>query len=268
MPGKRSSQGGRADDLRFVPIPAVPGRMFAWQPILIMCINFFRALPCIMAALALTAGSLHAQIYTEVGDAGQTLATAQTTGPTSGQSLSTILGTISGISDADLFIFTITSPTTFSASTVNGATALDTALFLFRSGGTAIYTNDDANGATLQSTLPAGTSFTMTLSPGVYYLGISLSGNEPINLNNQLLFAGFPGGDTTAVRGPAAGINPNTHSNFDNLAGFAEMGAYQITLTSAATAAAVPEPSTTALSVVAATILLLVWKRRQMKSIA
>jgi len=228
-----------------------------------MCIKLFRALSCLAAILVLSAGSLHAQIYAEIGDAGQTLATAQTTGVTSGQLLISITGTISGLNDADMFILTLTSPMTFSASTVNGLTLVDTALFLFRSNGTGVYTNDDANGTTLQSTLPAGTGFTISLSPGVYFLGISLSGNEPINLNSQLLFNGFPGGDSTAVRGPAAGINPATHSNFNGLAGFAEMGAYQINLTGAATASAIPEPSTTALSAVAMTILFLAWKRRQ-----
>ncbi len=230
-----------------------------------MCIKLFRALSGLAAILVLSAGSLHAQIYAEIGDAGQTLATAQTTGVTSGQMLISITGTISGVNDADMFIFTLTSPMTFSASTVNGLTLVDTALFLFRSNGTGVYTNDDANGTTLQSTLPAGTGFTISLSPGVYFLGISLSGNEPINLNSQLLFNGFPGGDSTAVRGPAAGINPATHSNFNGLAGFAEMGAYQINLTGAATASAIPEPSTTALSAVAMTILFLAWKRRQQK---
>ncbi len=163
-------------------------------PTLIMCVKFFRALSCLAAILALSAGSLHAQVYTEIGDAGQTLATAQATGTSSGLVLITITGNISGANDADMFLFTITSPMTFSASTVNGSTLIDTALFLFRSDGTGVYTNDDANGTTLQSVLPAGTNFTMSLSPGIYFLGISLSGNEPINSNSQILFAGFPGG--------------------------------------------------------------------------
>ncbi len=215
----------------------------------------------------MSAGALHAQVYAEIGDAGQTLATAQATGTSGGLVLVSITGNISGANDADMFLFTITSPMTFSASTVNGSTLIDTALFLFRSDGTGVYTNDDANGTTLQSVLPAGTSFTMSLSPGIYFLGISLSGNEPINFNSQLLFAGFPGGDSTAVRGPAAGINPATQAKFNGLASFAEMGTYQIDLTSAAAAAPLPEPSTTVLAGFAMTILcFLAWKRRQQKS--
>ncbi|MGI9087776.1 MAG: DVUA0089 family protein [Chthoniobacterales bacterium] len=196
-------------------------------------------------ALALTAAAARGQTYNETGDAGQTLGTVQATGASSGNPLSTISGNISGINDADLYLFTITAPTTFSATTFGGST-LDTALFLFTNGGVPISTNDDASGMTLQSTLPAGSSFTVSLSAGTYILGISLSGNEPMNLNGQLLFAPYPGGDSTAVRGPAAGLNPNTLSGFNSAAGFGEMGAYSIFLSSSATAA-VPEPSTTAL---------------------
>ncbi len=236
-----------------------------------MITKFCRFLIGYCGAVVLAASSVSGQVYTEVGDAGQTLGTAQATGATSGSNLTTILGNLSGINDADLFRFTITAPTTFSASTVNTVTmtsGLDTALFLFNALGAPIYTNDDANGMSLQSTLPGGTSFTMTLSAGTYYLGISLSGNEPVNLSNQLLFAGYPGGDTTAVRGPASGLNPSTLSNFNSNASFAENGAYQINLTSSATAAAVPEPSAIALGAVAASALLLLGKRRRSKTAA
>ena len=215
----------------------------------------------LLAALALCAlyTSARAQNYSETGDAGQTLGTAQFTG-VPGTGLTSISGTISSGTDADIFLIRITAPSTFSASTVNLLTTLDTALFLFNSNGLAIYTNDDAaGGAAVQSTLPAGTSFTMSLAPGIYYIAISLSGNEAINLNTQLLFVGYPGGDTTAVRGAAAGVNPASLANFNGQTGFPETGAYQITLTSTA---AVPEPSTTILALAGAAGLGL-WLRRR-----
>jgi PEP-CTERM motif len=106
--------------------------------------------------------------------------------------------------------------------------------------------------------------FPLTLAPGTYYLGISLSGNEPINLSNQLLFAPYPGGDSTALRGAAGGINPNALFNFNNLGSFAQSGNYQITLTGSATAA-VPEPTSTALALAALTGLCLFAKRRQLR---
>ncbi len=215
--------------------------------------------------LALATASLQGQTYTEIGDAGQTLAGAQGTGLVNGNPLTSIFGTLSSPTDADLFLIRIMTPTMFSASTVGGST-LDTALFLLNSSGMAIYTNDDASGASVQSTLPAGTAFTMTLAPGTYYLGISLSGNEPINSNGQLLFAAYIGGDSTSVRGAAAGINPNTHSNFNGTPFFNEMGAYRIDLTSALTAV-VPEPTTIGLCVMGAAVLgATLRKRRKARS--
>lgn len=206
-------------------------------------LEWFRPLLVLVpTAFLLIAAPLRGQTYAEIGDAGQTVGTAQGTG-LGGTSLTTITGTISSATDADLFAIRLTAPATFSATTVGGLTTLDTALFLFNSAGVPIYTNDDASGSSLQSTLPGSTSFTASLAAGTYFLGISLSGNEPINLNAQLLFAAFPGGDSTAVRGPASGINPNTLFNFNGQTAFAETGAYQINLTSTATAV-VPEPTT------------------------
>ena len=230
--------------------------------------NLIRPLFALVGTLALATASLQGQTYTEIGDAGQTLGGAQTTGPTSGQTLNTIFGTIGNGGDADMFIITLTAPTTFSATTTfGGLTLLDTALFLFNSSGQAIYTNDDASGTSVQSTLPSGSSFTMSLAAGVYYLGISLSGNEAVNLNGQLLFAAYTNGDPTSVRGRAAGLNPNTHANFNGLTSFAESGAYRIDLTATATANAIPEPSTAALCLAgAAGVAVFVRRRRNSAS--
>ncbi len=160
-----------------------------------------------------------------------------------------ITGTFANASDADLYAIRITTPGSFSASTVNSASAAqDTALFLFNSSGVAIATNDDASGTSLDSSLPSGNSLYANLTAGTYYIGISESGNEAINLNSQLLFNGYPGGDTTAVRGAASGLNPTTLRTFNsNEFDTTTFGAYEIDLTSAATAVnpnAVPEPST------------------------
>lgn len=224
---------------------------------------------CLVLALvsAGAAGVARAATYAEVGDSGQTLGSAQGTGINNTTSLTSIFGSISGGADADLFRITITAPTTFSASTVNAVTMgsnIDTALFLLNSAGAAIYTNDDASGQSFQSTLPAGSSFTLSLNPGTYYLGISLSGNEPINSNGQLLFAGFPSGDTTAVRGPAGGINPNSLANFSGNAFFPESGVYEISLSSVATA--VPEPSAFHLALAAFAVFLIRRKRARRAS--
>ena len=120
----------------------------------------FRIAACLLVSVGfcvLASASLQAQTWTETGDAGQTLGTAQAAGVIANQALNQISGTISSATDADLFRFTITAPTTFSATTTGGGlTTLDTALFLFNSSGAAIYTNDDASGASLQSTCREG----------------------------------------------------------------------------------------------------------------
>ena len=209
----------------------------------------------VAGSLAVLPEAAHAYTFTEdpADDAGDTLGTAAVvTGPGSG-SLTAIYGSLvsSGDpgTDADLYQITITTPSTFSATTdnattntaFNGGQALDTALFLFDASGDAIAANDNTDGATLTSTLPAGNSLYATLAPGVYYVGISISGNEPINLNNQLLFA--QSDDSTTIRGAEGSnnTNPTTLDTF-NLNNYDdEEGNYEIDLTSAE---AVPEPST------------------------
>ncbi len=194
------------------------------------------------ASLTTAAASVKAQTFAEPGDAGQTLATARFTGTNNTAALTSITGTIAGTNglDADLYVLTITNTTTFSAIASSGTPGIDTSLFLFNASGVAIIANDDANGTTLQGAIPAGNSLLTTLAPGRYYLGISLSGNEPVNLANQQLFTVDQ--PTTNIRGIASGLNPTTLSAFNGQTFFAEGGAYSIALTGAATA--VPEPST------------------------
>ena len=205
----------------------------------------------ILAFSLLAASAGHAQFFTETSDAGQTLATADPTaltGALAGAPLTTILGTFNSAADADLFVISITAPATFSATTNNSVTNLggtDPALFLLSASGQAIATNDDASGATFDATLPAANTLYATLTAGTYYLGISTSGNQPVNSANQLLFAGYPAGDTTAVRGAAPGLNPTSEATFnDSPYDTTRSGAYVIDLTSSATALnPAPEPS-------------------------
>lgn len=199
--------------------------------------------PLAVAALSvLAAGALHAQTYTEIGDAGASVPGAQGTGSSAGNPLSAITGTILNAFDGDFFVITITNPSIFSATTVGGS-SLDTMLYLFTMNGTPIYLNDDAQGgASLQSTLPSGHP-SGPLSIGTYIIGISLSGAEPINAQNQQLFA--DGVFSTDIRGPRMGaLGPVTGVT---QAFFSETGAYTIQLMGAATAVAIPEPSSIAL---------------------
>lgn len=219
------------------------------------------ALTASLAALLLVSGEASAQVYTEMGDAGQTQGTAQNSSITQS---GTIFGTISDINDADVFSLTITNTTTIAFSTVNALTEasdLDTQLFLFTSAGLPVVANDDdASGLYVQSTLPAGNSFLATLGAGTYYIGISLSGNDPINSNGQLVFT-TGNGDSTALRGPASGLNPTNWNTFDSNNFNGPTGAYQIDITS------VPEPSTVALYAIGALALLLIGAKRKLNRI-
>ncbi len=192
-----------------------------------------------------------AQVYTEdpAADAGETLPTAASTATgTAGAPLTSIQGSFASGTDADLFAIQIATVSSFSATTVNTLTSLaglDTELFLFDANGAPVAVNDDASGTQLASTLPVGSAFFSSLTPGLYYVGISLSGNEPVNAIGQLLFAA-DGGDSTTVRGAASGLSLSAEAMFNDDEFYAQTGNYEIDLTGSETAfnpIAVPEPS-------------------------
>ncbi len=220
-------------------------------------------LPLVISAACLTfTGALHAQ-YVEVGDAGSSAATAQGTGSVAGQLLTSIAGNISATADADFYWITISSPSLFSASTVGGS-FVDTQLYLFTVNGAPVYLNDDANGTSTQSRLPPGSIFGPQTA-GTYILGISVSGVDPVNSTNQTLFA--PAIFSTDVRGPASNTFGTVAGVIDN-SSFADFGAYNISLTGAATAVAVPEPSTSALLVAGAFFVGAAALRRRRRAVA
>ena len=197
----------------------------------------------IVCAGALIAPMLFAQSalaqFTEIGDAPETIAGAQPVGTSPG-AITSLTGTLSSGTDADLFTIFIVNPAAFSATTVNAVTGADTQLFLFRLDGTPIYMNDNApGGLSLGSQLPAGNSLRPT-TQGYYILGISVAGYNPVNILNQPLFADDP--TTTAVRGQNVnnGNRPLDHWASD----FVDTGGgYRIDFTGTT----VPEPTTWAL---------------------
>ena len=203
-----------------------------------------------LSALAATP-SLHATTFTEPGDAGQTLATAAAAGTVNGTTgLTQINGTIGTSTDADVYSFTLSTTSTLSFVATSTA-GIDTSLFLFSSTGAPLFANDDQSNTNFQAGFTAG-----SLPAGAYYLGVSLSGNEAVNTNNQLLFTVDQ--PTTNVRGPASGRNPAALGTFNGGTSIAETGAYSIGITSA-----VPEPSTYATLALGAGVLAFLARRRQ-----
>ena len=210
---------------------------------------FRRASSLVAGAALMAAGPSMASVVIEFGDAGQTLGTAQVARGDSSP-LTAILGLLSSSTDADLYLINIVNPGMFSATTVNstGNPFFDTQLFLLTLSGAPVYLNDDADGSTVRSTLPAGSLFG-PVSAGLYILGISLSGYDPVNEVSQLL---FEMGLTTDVRGPVSLLQPARLGGFfDSMLYTDAFDAYRIQLTGAT---AVAEPSSALLAVLAGTL--------------
>ena len=199
------------------------------------------------AAVLLCLGSVSADTYTEVGDAGHSIATAQLVAA-GGTPLTAIIGGL-GASQGDMFGIYLTGGMTFSATTSASSSAynaFDTQLFLFDSAGIGVYANDDDDVAPPQSTLGASLALTPAAS-GLYYLAISGSGFLPFSPGGYI-FPVLGGLLDQGLTGDAVG--PTGPGGASALSGWAsvsgETGAYEIKLTGAefspSTTAPIPEP--------------------------
>lgn len=191
-----------------------------------------------MSALvtALYSGPVQAATFTEMGDAGETLETAQASqgsGP-----LDSIFGALSTVTpDADLFRIFLTGGQAFSASTVGGA-EFDTQLFLFNKKGMGIYGNDNASHVLGENQSTLSSDFSPTKS-GFYYLAVSGFDYDPVDSEGEEIFPdpAFPFNQVFGPTGPG-GESHLSGFNGTRLNG----GSYAIALTGAK---AVPEPSST-----------------------
>ena len=188
----------------------------------------------IVALMIGTAGIASADLYTEVGDAGETLATAQMLPG----GIDMIQGNIDG--DADLFGFAFAGGF-FGVTTDSLITTFDTQLFLFDGTGAGILSNDDDSG--LRSRIITSSP----LAPGNYFLGISSWNKEPLDASSALIFTDFISGQN----GPVPGSGPLASWNGS---GSSSIGQYEILFEDTVTAdpnpnggpgpAPVPEPAT------------------------
>jgi hypothetical protein len=213
-----------------------------------------RVMPAVVVLGLATAAP--AGVLVEAGDAGDLPVTAQVATGTG--SLDSISGTLADASDVDVFSIFLSGSGTFSATTV-GLTAVDTKLYLFDSAGLGVFTNDDADVFTLQSTLPSGDPLT-PLAAGVYYLAITSFDIDPVSLGGPIFPEPiFP----DLVYGPTG---PGGGSPVIGYTGSGDSGAYTIALTGAqfqGVAAAVPEPGNlTLLGLAGLSLLGYGWRRR------
>ena len=121
-----------------------------------------------------------ATIYTEMGDAGGSIATAQST-TNSTQTFDQIQGSLSPTANDSVDIYKIyaTGGGNFSAQTIGGV-AFDSELFLFDSSGKGVYSNDDTITFLSPSVLPANNALTPR-SAGYYFLAITQCCYQPFS---------------------------------------------------------------------------------------
>ncbi len=171
-----------------------------------------------------------------LGDPGDLPVTADT--PLGVGALTTITGSITPNTDADMFRICLTGGGTFSATTDVGSNLNDPQLFLFNSQGLGVEVNDDISGQNLQSTLPAGGL--SPAAPGVYYLAISSYNTDPVSAGGLIFPNTFPG-----VFGPTG---PGGASPITGWTGAGVIGDYTITLTGATFCSPPPVGGVTVLS--------------------
>ena len=207
---------------------------------------------CLVISITVTA--VQGATYREIGDAGETLASAARVPGPGPYALNRISGFLAP-SQADLFrIYVSGGP--FGATTVtNTSSFFDTQLFLFDEQGHGIFANDDDASLPPQSTIFAPG----TLSAGWYYLGIAAFGYDPVSSGGLI----FPPVDNFLVLSTdlRSATGPGGASPLTGFTGVSsEGGAYAIELTGVQT---VPEPSSAALVSLACGCILL---RRRLRN--
>lgn len=173
----------------------------------------------------------HAATISEVGDAGQTVATVQNIGG----NVDVIQGSINPLFDADLYrvFFNFTGTLTVRVFDTSG-TFWDPNLLIFNGAGNPIAGDDDGNGTgpgLLDSRLD------IAITPGFYYIAVGS--------NNTYSFDAGP----NTIMGNDDGFNPtNPLGILDSIGGGnTGTGTYDLTFSALSESTDIPEPSTFAM---------------------
>lgn len=219
-----------------------------------------------VVALILTHGSAEGGvIWNEVGDAGDALATANTTMGCS--SLMAIIGTLpdNDPNGVDLFKLSIPDPSQFSATTDNfpDTELFDSWLYLFDENGRGIAASASSVGGSFNATIAMGT---VTAPAGTFYLAVTRLEAVPESAAGaifpDLVFESTNG----EVLGPTGPGGADPLSSWSSLS-FFDFENYRIDLTGAETAdnttAVIPEPASGIIWIVATAIAGRRFRRRR-----
>lgn len=178
-----------------------------------------------IASAALIASQAMAAPYSEIGDAGQTRASAQDLGA----GINVISGNVAS-NTADLYAFNWGGGS-FTADTLGSN--FDTELWLFDALGNGVWGNDDLSYTNNRSRIT-----TASLAAGEYFIGISGYGTDPFGSRGRIF-----DNDSYSQLGPRRNDNP-----LDRWQGNSTGGRYTINLNqNTVGATSVPEPATLAL---------------------
>ncbi len=171
-------------------------------------------------------------VASETSNAGQSLSTSQDLTNQNGQLVTGIRGILLNDNDVDIYQISLPGNQTFSATTANRSTNVDTRLFLFDANGGGVYFNDDENDQTRQSTLPARHPLTPQKA-GNYYLAITSYENEPLNKDGTI----FGLGSFTDILGATGNGGSQPLSSWSNNG--TDIGTYVVSINDSSTTPAV-----------------------------
>jgi hypothetical protein len=185
----------------------------------------------------MTVGVASAQVWNEVGDAGDLPATAQV--PQGAGPITTIIGTILPGGDADMYLVETLNPLVATATTCNNGTNIDTQLWAFNLAGNGGPFNDDGTlaGCGLQSYI---TGSTCPTAPGCIYLAVSTFDWDALGPNGLEIWLDTPYGAVRCPDGPDA---PGPVTSWGGTTGAS--GAYQIDLVGGTFCAVTPVEEST-----------------------